>query len=1044
MITRTLYFEESFLNTWQKAKANKVEYINLSKNQFTAIDFPTFEMPDIQILELSYNETEIEKLVIDAAIFPNLEYIFAYKSNIKSFEIKGNLPKLKEINLGENLLKEFQLQGNFQSMQTLFLYKNPIANIPKEFFDKEQKNVWIDVRNFFIALAQGQIINIECKGIWVGNGESGKTTLSYQLRNNKFIAINQKDRTHGILIKEWIISISELPNYEFYEKFREDISNTGKGNLTIDEQHSCIQEKIDIIPDGIIKKFLQSSLDIHKEYQTREDKSIYDFIDIPSEYNFIIRFWDFGGQEYYHATHRLFLSNNALYFLVWDEETNKQDEEKGIYPLEYWQESIKNYAPTNKVFEIQNKAKQNCNINPQELKYKTHFRTENQKDIQKYEIDIDDLKEGIFSQLHHLDYLAKLFPKVYDDIRKKLRTQTDVFLTFDDYVAFCQKNDLTSDKILNDLSQIQSLTEFLHETGAIICYRYKKDVSENLKNYVFLNPIWVSGYIYQILSKEVIDKNGEFNLGHIKKQINQPLSKEDYPEFSYLENSGIEAEVWVDLMKEFELIFEKKEKEFVCPQYLPKKCEDLSEKALKNLKEELPFEFTLHYPKFLSKSVISRFISKYGNLAKDFYWKYGIVIHKEKEDVKIKALVIADYTQENRKSICVKSNDVSIFAELFETFFSLSNEKEDIELYSSEKQSFKTIKEIKEYKEIYKKEFWFIFPNEFTNGEKKNNPTKKQVEDMLPKYETFRDTFQVSTTGQTPDLIREIRKEYLMDNTDKGTFEEYVEEFISRNDNFNFEKWKVKVITFLDNLMYKLNEEHKIKEKLEYKEIKIPNMNATNIPESFITELKKQISDEYVMIADTNLRRSVTRDTSKKQEYEDLISSCEDNIAYSEKKFLQRVQNQNQNISENEVKKLILELKEEIKKGFENQNIKMKELFKYLEESHKPLLIEILQQRSNEELALIKQMYDKLSEVKASEANVFIDEISENLPANLPQREAIQVQLNSMEVTANGKLKLAIPLIPSILSYEIEIGKQWTEKIPKVWQAIVALFKKKA
>ena len=36
-----------------------------------------------------------------------------------------------------------------------------------------------------------------------------------------------------------------------------------------------------------------------------------------------VNLWDFGGQEYYHATHRLFLSRNAVYVLVWDKETDK-------------------------------------------------------------------------------------------------------------------------------------------------------------------------------------------------------------------------------------------------------------------------------------------------------------------------------------------------------------------------------------------------------------------------------------------------------------------------------------------------------------------------------------------------------------------------------------------------------------------------------------------------------------------------------------------------------------------------------------------------
>ncbi len=89
----------------------------------------------------------------------------------------------------------------------------------------------------------------------------------------------------------------------------------------------------------------------------------------------------------------------------------------------------------------------------------------------------------------------------------------------------------------------------------------------------------------------------------------------------------------------------------------------------------------------------------------------------------------------------------------------------------------------------------------------------------------------------------------------------------------------------------------------------------------------------------------------------------------------------------------------------------------------------------------MQQMFNTLQEVNQQEANILLEAVTNNLPATLPNHTEIQTQLNSMEVTANGKLKLVIPIIPTILSYEIEMGKQWTDKIPKVWQKFIGLFK---
>jgi hypothetical protein len=61
-----------------------------------------------------------------------------------------------------------------------------------------------------------------------------------------------------------------------------------------------------------------------------------------------IHLWDFGGQEYYHATHRLFMSNNILYLLIWETATNHQyeNEQKAQfdYPVSYWQKKYQSFC----------------------------------------------------------------------------------------------------------------------------------------------------------------------------------------------------------------------------------------------------------------------------------------------------------------------------------------------------------------------------------------------------------------------------------------------------------------------------------------------------------------------------------------------------------------------------------------------------------------------------------------------------------------------------------------------------------------------------
>ncbi|MFM9948224.1 MAG: leucine-rich repeat domain-containing protein, partial [Saprospiraceae bacterium] len=59
--------------------------------------------------------------------------------------------------------------------------------------------------------------------------------------------------------------------------------------------------------------------------------------------NILANFWDFGGQEVYHATHRLFLGKRTLYLLVWASETPEREEEMR-HPPQYWLDMIADIA----------------------------------------------------------------------------------------------------------------------------------------------------------------------------------------------------------------------------------------------------------------------------------------------------------------------------------------------------------------------------------------------------------------------------------------------------------------------------------------------------------------------------------------------------------------------------------------------------------------------------------------------------------------------------------------------------------------------------
>ena len=82
--------------------------------------------------------------------------------------------------------------------------------------------------------------------------------------------------------------------------------------------------------------------------------------------NVNVNIWDFGGQQIYHNTHKFFLTNRALYLLVWDLESNKntgevaEGEENFVY--DYWLENISQLSDHSPVLMVRNKIETNaCN-----------------------------------------------------------------------------------------------------------------------------------------------------------------------------------------------------------------------------------------------------------------------------------------------------------------------------------------------------------------------------------------------------------------------------------------------------------------------------------------------------------------------------------------------------------------------------------------------------------------------------------------------------------------------------------------------------------
>ncbi len=151
----------------------------------------------------------------------NLEYLRLLSNKISDISFLQNLINLKDLNLCYNKISDISfltrlknltsldlkhnqisiIQQNFLNsffyLEFLNLRGNPIKNIPKEVFDKEE-NCLQDLKNYFTELEKGSIINETVKLIIVGNGRVGKTSMFKKLKGLAFD--ENENYTHGINI----------------------------------------------------------------------------------------------------------------------------------------------------------------------------------------------------------------------------------------------------------------------------------------------------------------------------------------------------------------------------------------------------------------------------------------------------------------------------------------------------------------------------------------------------------------------------------------------------------------------------------------------------------------------------------------------------------------------------------------------------------------------------------------------------------------------------------------------------------------------------
>ncbi len=539
----------------------------------------------------------------------NLQKIHLSSTSVKDLTPLKNLKNLQELDIGDTEVVDLKPLKNLSNLKFLNISDTKVTDLTPLI---EIMKMGIDVK--------GDLFDYDGMGIYVGDSP---------IINPPFYIVEQGS---AAILRYW----QELEN-------KETITNNQIKLIFIGNSRAGKTSLWQFLKDKIYTEQANSTHGIKTEIWDTEPLGTED------NQNLAAYIWDFGGQEYYHATHRLFLADNAVYVLVWEKDSNFQDtrleqfkldddpngeiEEVDLehFPTSYWLDNIRYYGGNSPVLIVQNKVDDDAQksfhtegvtdmSNSSYLSIKnTYLYQSGNQEFKHFYNDSEKFKDSLLNLLRQNATrfpLIKYWGQVRETLEKLAHTQK--------HIPIAQLKDIALQ--FDETPDLENLLAYLKSfTNTVLYFNENPALSDRL----YLNPTHISRDIYKILNKTVRENKGRFNIAHVQTR----LSCEE-----------AEANRYVALMKEFDLIFEKNRtikgentRLFVTPQYLPKK-EELSD-DIQFLIDGYNVEtgFHLQFRSFVPRSLMLRFIANNGAFAnQETYWRNGIIYKSDQTQKMIK------------------------------------------------------------------------------------------------------------------------------------------------------------------------------------------------------------------------------------------------------------------------------------------------------------------------------------------------------------------------------------------------------------------------
>lgn len=569
---------------------------------------------------------------------------------------------LKKLNLSKNKISKIENLNGFKNLVELYLSFNLIGKI-----ENIEDLYCLEI----LDLAFNKLKKIE-------NLEKLNSLRFFYLEGNIIDNIEVNDGNLNVLSKLTGFSFSE--NILAKKINLKDVNNPRAFAAYFKERdaHKLIENKyckLNILGEGGIGKTqlfkrLKGEKIFEKKHIKTHGMNVVNYNVPKTKYNSFI--WDFGGQEYHHGTHAIFLRPQDLNIVLW------RNDEKNVSTntYNYWLGTARFFSKENDAYNpplilLQNQWKEHDD----KIAYPDSSKIEKYKVEPEavFNIDLESVfknderatkKWNYFLEYFHekIVHHAKSFdsiPKNFESVRKKLleTSFSDINLTKEEFIR------KFSVRLKVEDNDFEYLLEWLDFSGCILYF----SGIEAIKDFVFPNPPQFSKWIYEkVLTEDLLEINkGRFTIEDLKQNLESDAS---------LDSKTIDAQIksFMVLANHFKLLFKNplndKVEEYIVPQFLSDNSHTFKEVLL----QLLPYTFCLKFPDFIHEGRFFQFMSDMGKFIKkeDAFWKYGILYnHPFEEGNKLKTIV---YYSSNERKIIVhienKKGRAQVAREIFDYF----------------------------------------------------------------------------------------------------------------------------------------------------------------------------------------------------------------------------------------------------------------------------------------------------------------------------------------------------------------------------------------